>query len=68
MPERRNFRVQMKHEVGFQIDITYTDTTQMEALDRMFVEARKMANKPFTAGSVKAHETAYGVNVAGKSM
>lgn len=52
--EKRNFRVKMYHEVGYQIDVTYTGVTEMEALDRMFEEAKTMPRKPFTAGKIWA--------------
>lgn len=69
MPEKRSFRIQMKHEVGYQIDVTYEATTEMEALDQMFEEVKKMPNKPFTAGSIKMHEgTVCDTDDAGKSM
>ncbi len=69
MSEKRDFRVQMDHGVGHQINVTYKDTTEMEALNRMFAEAKDMSNKPFTAGSIKMYkEAAHGGDNAGKSM
>lgn len=53
MPKKSNFRVQMCHEVGYVIHVTFEDITELEALDRMFAEARKMPKKPFTGGMIK---------------
>jgi hypothetical protein len=54
MPEKRNFRVNMHHAIGYQIEVTYTEITEMQALDRMFEEAKTMPRKPFISGRIKA--------------
>jgi len=58
---KKNFRVKMCHEVGYQIDVTYTGVTEIEALDRMFEEAKAMPRKPFTAGKIRALPAGTGV-------
>jgi len=52
--EKRSFRVKMCHEVGYQIDVTYTDVTEIEALDRMFEEAKATPRIAFTSGKIQA--------------
>jgi hypothetical protein len=55
MPEKRNYRVQMCHGENRQIEVTYPDMTEIEALNKMFAEAKKLCDKPFISGKIRAH-------------